>query len=59
MRVALGGQAIFLAEGGSVGSEGIGLAVAALILLLTFGSVVAAGLPIAGRGGRTRGQRRC
>jgi len=46
MRVALGGQAIFLAEGGSVGSEAIGLAVAALILLLTFGSVVAAGLPL-------------
>ncbi len=47
LRVALGGQAVFLAEGGPVGSEGIGLAVAALILLLTFGSVVAAGLPIA------------
>ncbi|MGI3199574.1 MMPL family transporter [Streptomyces sp. GLT-R25] len=46
MRVALGGQAILLAEGGSVGSEAIGLAVAALILLLTFGSVVAAGLPL-------------
>ncbi len=46
MRVALGGQAIFLAEGGSIGSEGIGLAIAALILLLTFGSVVTAGLPI-------------
>lgn len=46
MRVAMGGQAISLAEGGSVGSEGIGLAVAALILLLTFGSVVGAGLPL-------------
>ncbi len=46
MRVALGGQAVFLAEGGQVGAEGIGIAVAALILLLTFGSVVAAGLPL-------------
>jgi RND superfamily putative drug exporter len=46
MRVALGGQAIDLAEGGSVGSEGIGILVAAFILLLTFGTVVAAGLPI-------------
>ena len=45
--VALGGQAIFMAEGGAVGSEGLGIAAAAIILLLTFGSVVAAGLPIA------------
>jgi len=46
MQVALGGQSIALAEQGSIGSEGIGLAAAAFILLLTFGSVVAAGLPI-------------
>jgi len=45
--VALGGQSIALAEQGAIGSEGIGLAAAALVLLLTFGSVVAAGLPIA------------
>jgi RND superfamily putative drug exporter len=44
--VALGGQAIAQAEQGEVGSEGIGLAAAAIILLITFGSVVAAGLPI-------------
>ena len=34
------------AEQGEIGSEGIGLAAAAIILLLMFGSVVAAGLPI-------------
>jgi len=44
--VALGGQSINLAEQGEIGSEGIGLLAAAVILLLTFGSVVAAGLPI-------------
>src|SRR5438128_2426133 len=44
--VALGGQSIQQAEQGQIGSEGIGLAAAAIILLLTFGSVVAAGLPI-------------
>src|SRR5215469_13332159 len=44
--IALGGQTIQAAEQGAVGSEGIGIAAAAIILLLTFGSVVAAGLPI-------------
>jgi putative drug exporter of the RND superfamily len=44
--VALGGQSVQLAEQGEIGSEGIGLAAAAIILLLTFGSVVAAGLPL-------------
>ena len=34
------------AEQGEIGSEGIGLAAATMILLLMFGSVVAAGLPI-------------
>ncbi|RKS69329.1 RND superfamily putative drug exporter [Motilibacter peucedani] len=46
VEMAVGGQSIGSAESGSVGSEGIGLAAAALILLLAFGSVVAAGLPI-------------
>jgi putative drug exporter of the RND superfamily len=46
LEVALGGQTIQFAEQGEIGSEGIGLAAAAVILLLTFGSVVAAGLPI-------------
>jgi putative drug exporter of the RND superfamily len=44
--VALGGQSVQQAEQGEIGSEGIGLAAAAVILLLTFGTVVAAGLPI-------------
>jgi putative drug exporter of the RND superfamily len=44
--IALGGQTIQAAEQGAVGSEGIGIAAAAIILLLTFGTVVAAGLPI-------------
>ncbi len=46
VRVGLSGPNIIAAEQGSVGSEGLGLAAAAIILLLTFGSVVAAGLPI-------------
>ncbi|NHC43968.1 MMPL family transporter [Motilibacter aurantiacus] len=46
LRVALGGQTIEATEQGEVGSEAIGLAAAAVILLLAFGSVVAAGLPI-------------
>jgi RND superfamily putative drug exporter len=44
--IAVGGQAIQTAESGAIGSEGIGLLAAAVILLPTFGSVVAAGLPI-------------
>jgi RND superfamily putative drug exporter len=44
--VALGGQTIQQAEQGEIGSEGIGLLAAIVILLLTFGSVVAAGLPV-------------
>ena len=47
LQVALGGQTVEAAQQGEIGSEGIGLLAAALILLLTFGSVVAAGLPIA------------
>ncbi len=46
LQVALGGQVVQDATGGEIGSEGIGLAAAAVILLLVFGSVVAAGLPI-------------
>jgi RND superfamily putative drug exporter len=46
LTVALGGQTIQQAEQGALGSEGLGLAAAAIILLVTFGSVVAAGLPI-------------
>src|SRR5918996_1816098 len=44
--VALGGFAVQLAEEGEVGSETIALVAAGVILLLTFGSVVAAGLPL-------------
>jgi RND superfamily putative drug exporter len=45
--VAVNGQSILQTEpGGGIGSEGFGLIVAALVLLLAFGSVVAAGLPI-------------
>ncbi len=44
--VSLGGQTVTQGEAAEIGSEGIGLAAAALILLLTFGSVVAAGLPL-------------
>ncbi len=46
LQVSLGGQSIQQAEQGDIGSEGIGLAAAAVILLVMFGSVVAAGLPI-------------
>jgi RND superfamily putative drug exporter len=44
---ALGGRAVQLAETNQSGSEMIGLLAAALILLIVFGSVVAAGLPLA------------
>ena len=46
LQVGLGGQSIVQAEQGEIGSEGLGLAAAAIILLIMFGSVVAAGLPI-------------
>jgi RND superfamily putative drug exporter len=46
MQVALGGQVVTRGEAAEIGSEGLGLAAAALILLITFGSVVAAGLPL-------------
>jgi RND superfamily putative drug exporter len=44
--VSLGGQTVQQAEQGDIGSEMIGLIAAAIILLIMFGSVVAAGLPI-------------
>jgi RND superfamily putative drug exporter len=46
LQVALGGQVPSIAEQGEIGSETIGLVAAAIVLLLTFGTVVAAGLPI-------------
>jgi putative drug exporter of the RND superfamily len=47
LRVELGGQVIANAQEGEISSEMVGLAIAALVLLLTFGSIVAAGLPLA------------
>jgi RND superfamily putative drug exporter len=48
VRVELGGDAVFLnAQEGSTGHVGIGLLVALLILLVVFGTIVAALLPIA------------
>jgi putative drug exporter of the RND superfamily len=44
--IALGGFAVQLAEEGEIGSEAIALVAATFILLVTFGSVVAAGLPL-------------
>jgi len=44
--VDLGGQTVVQGESGEVGSEMIGIAAATVILLLMFGSVVAAGLPL-------------
>jgi RND superfamily putative drug exporter len=46
LEVALGGQTVTQGEAAEIGSEGLGLAAAAIILLITFGSVVAAGLPL-------------
>ncbi|MBO3749894.1 MMPL family transporter [Streptosporangiaceae bacterium NEAU-GS5] len=45
--VALGGRAVQLAEMKPPGSEMLGLLAAAVILLIMFGSAVAAGLPLA------------
>jgi RND superfamily putative drug exporter len=47
LRVEAGGQPIAQAQQGEISSEVIGLAIAALVLLVTFGTVVAAGLPLA------------
>ena len=58
VRVALGGQAIGNAQRGEVSSETVGFAIAALVLLMTFGSIVASGLPIATGAVRPRYLRR-
>ncbi|MFD2762579.1 MMPL family transporter [Micromonospora eburnea] len=47
LEIALGGRAVQVAEANRSGSEMIGLLAAAVILLIMFGSVVAAGLPLA------------
>jgi len=47
LRVELGGQVVANAEQSDISSELVGLLIAALVLLLTFGSLVAAGLPLA------------
>ena len=47
VQVELSGQAIENVQSSSMGAEGPGLAVAALILLVAFGSLVAMGLPLA------------
>jgi RND superfamily putative drug exporter len=46
LEVALGGQVVAQGEAAEIGSEALGLAAAAVILLVMFGSVVAAGLPL-------------
>src|SRR4051812_10998589 len=46
LEVAMGGQTIAQGESAAIGSEALGLTAAAIILLLMFGSVVAAGLPL-------------
>ncbi len=46
LRVEVGGPVATLSQTVPVGGEGIGLIAAALILLLTFGSAVAMGLPL-------------
>ena len=42
----MGGQVITAAQESELSSEAVGLAIAALVLVLTFGTLVAAGLPI-------------
>jgi putative drug exporter of the RND superfamily len=46
LRTELGGWAVQYAEQGAAGKEGIGLVAALIILLLAFGSALAAGIPI-------------
>jgi putative drug exporter of the RND superfamily len=46
LRVEVGGAVAALSQTVAVGSEGIGLIAAAIILLITFGSAVAMGLPL-------------
>ncbi|MFP5362658.1 MAG: MMPL family transporter [Thermoleophilia bacterium] len=47
LRVAVAGWAISDAQESEVSPEVVGFAIAALVLLLTFGSLIAAGLPLA------------
>ena len=47
LRLELGGVVVANAEEGEVSSEMVGLMIAAVVLLLTFGSLVAAGMPLA------------
>ena len=47
LRVELGGQVIENSQESAVSSEMVGLAIAAIVLLLTFGTLIAAGLPLA------------
>ena len=46
-QVEMAGQAIDSAQSTSIGAEGPGLVVAAIVLLIVFGSLVAMGLPLA------------
>ena len=46
LQVEAGGFAVQNAEGAEAGSEGIGMVAALIILVIAFGAVVAAGLPI-------------
>jgi RND superfamily putative drug exporter len=46
LQVEAGGEVALLSQTASVGTEGIGLIAAAVILLLVFGSAVAMGLPL-------------
>jgi len=46
LQVAMSGWAISNAEGSEVSPEFVGFAIAAVVLLLTFGSLLAAGLPL-------------
>jgi RND superfamily putative drug exporter len=46
LQVAVGGPVAKLSQSAPVGSEGIGLIAAVIILLVTFGSAVAMGLPL-------------
>ena len=54
LRVEMGGQVITAAQESELSSEAVGLAIAALVLVLTFGTLVAAGLPIVDRAVRAR-----
>ena len=47
LRVEAAGLAVAQAQQGEVSSEGVGLLVAAFVLLLTFGTLIAAGMPLA------------